>query len=171
MCLLLSAVNGATAVFVQLKLVSYLAQSISIFPPLVVLIELSWIPKVLAGIVIVQLTQHVQTQLQVADPRAPSGALVYLVPPENNVLIVSVRITSLRAEFEETQSESHAFDSLARQSYTLKLVTSAAKWVAPVLHKVMGAVSGPIGAINPTAGMIARGVGDAADMANKFLNR
>ncbi|KAA6401973.1 MAG: hypothetical protein EZS28_002502 [Streblomastix strix] len=30
-------------------------------------------------------------------------------------------------------------------------VTSAAKWVAPVLHKVMGAVSGPLGAINPTA--------------------
>ncbi|KAA6379323.1 MAG: hypothetical protein EZS28_025151 [Streblomastix strix] len=50
-------------------------------------------------------------------------------------------------------------------------VTSAAKWVAPVLHKVMGAVSGPIGAINPTAGMIARGVGGAAGMANKFLNR
>ncbi|KAA6366193.1 MAG: hypothetical protein EZS28_038280 [Streblomastix strix] len=50
-------------------------------------------------------------------------------------------------------------------------VTSAAKWVAPVLHKVMGAVSGPLGAINPTAGMIARGVGGAAGMANKFLNR
>ncbi|KAA6358820.1 MAG: hypothetical protein EZS28_045653 [Streblomastix strix] len=50
-------------------------------------------------------------------------------------------------------------------------VTSAAKWVAPVLHKVMGAVAPTIGAINLTAGMIARGVGGAAGMANKFLNR
>ncbi|KAA6394097.1 MAG: hypothetical protein EZS28_010379 [Streblomastix strix] len=50
-------------------------------------------------------------------------------------------------------------------------VTSAAKWVAPVLHKVMGVVAPTIGAINPTAGMIARGVGGAAGMANKFLNR
>ncbi|KAA6381468.1 MAG: hypothetical protein EZS28_023004 [Streblomastix strix] len=50
-------------------------------------------------------------------------------------------------------------------------VTSAAKWVAPVLHKVMGAVAPTIGAINPTAGMIARGVGGAAGMAGKFLNR
>ncbi|KAA6353598.1 MAG: hypothetical protein EZS28_050875, partial [Streblomastix strix] len=38
-------------------------------------------------------------------------------------------------------------------------------------HKVMGAVSGPLGAINPTACMITRGVGGAAGMANKFLNR
>ncbi|KAA6362786.1 MAG: hypothetical protein EZS28_041687 [Streblomastix strix] len=50
-------------------------------------------------------------------------------------------------------------------------VTSTAKWVALVLHKVMGAVSGQLGAINPTAGMTARGVGGAAGMANKFLNR
>ncbi|KAA6394650.1 MAG: hypothetical protein EZS28_009823 [Streblomastix strix] len=50
-------------------------------------------------------------------------------------------------------------------------VTSAAKWVAPVLHKVIGPVFGPLGAINPTAGMIARGVGGAAGMANKFFNR
>ncbi|KAA6390345.1 MAG: hypothetical protein EZS28_014128 [Streblomastix strix] len=50
-------------------------------------------------------------------------------------------------------------------------VTSAAKWVAPVLSKVIGAVSGPLGAINPTAGMIARGVGGAAGIENKFLNR
>ncbi|KAA6384142.1 MAG: hypothetical protein EZS28_020331 [Streblomastix strix] len=49
-------------------------------------------------------------------------------------------------------------------------VTSAAKWVAPVLHKVMGSISGPIGAINPTAGMIARGICGAAGIANKFLN-
>ncbi|KAA6394494.1 MAG: hypothetical protein EZS28_009977 [Streblomastix strix] len=50
-------------------------------------------------------------------------------------------------------------------------VTSAAKRVALVLHKVMIAVSRPLGVINPTAGMIARGVGGAAGMANKFLNR
>ncbi|KAA6377738.1 MAG: hypothetical protein EZS28_026734, partial [Streblomastix strix] len=50
-------------------------------------------------------------------------------------------------------------------------VTSAAKWVAPVLHKVMCAVSGPLGAINPTASMIARRIDVAAGMANKFLNR
>ncbi|KAA6371113.1 MAG: hypothetical protein EZS28_033360 [Streblomastix strix] len=50
-------------------------------------------------------------------------------------------------------------------------VISAAKWVAPVLHKIIGAVSGPLGAINPAADMIARGVGGAAGMANKFLNR
>ncbi|KAA6380132.1 MAG: hypothetical protein EZS28_024340 [Streblomastix strix] len=49
-------------------------------------------------------------------------------------------------------------------------VTSATKWVVPVLHKDKGAVSGPIGGISPTAGMIARGVGGAAGMANKFLN-
>ncbi|KAA6396926.1 MAG: hypothetical protein EZS28_007547 [Streblomastix strix] len=208
---------GAAAVFNPLKLVNQCTNSISIFPPLVVLIELSQIPNVLASIVIVQLTQHVQTQQQVADPRAPGGALVSLVPLENNVFtgfsknsyydrvndygsIVSVRITSLRAEYEETQSECDAFDNLARQSYAPKLillneitfkllqmgfwsglrnigskilhgVTFATKWVAPVLHKVMGAVSGPIGAINPTAVMIARGVGGAAGMANKFLNR
>ncbi|KAA6362226.1 MAG: hypothetical protein EZS28_042246, partial [Streblomastix strix] len=51
-------------------------------------------------------------------------------------------------------------------SINLHGVTSAAKWVAPVLHKVMGAVAPTIGAINPTAGMIARGVGGAAGMAN-----
>ncbi|KAA6394061.1 MAG: hypothetical protein EZS28_010412 [Streblomastix strix] len=56
-------------------------------------------------------------------------------------------------------------------SKVLHAVSSATKWVAPVLHKVMGAVNGPIGAINPTAGMIARGVGGAAGLANKFLNR
>ncbi|KAA6361692.1 MAG: hypothetical protein EZS28_042781 [Streblomastix strix] len=50
-------------------------------------------------------------------------------------------------------------------------ISSAAKWVAPVLHKVVGAVSGLLGAINPTAGMIARVVGGAAGMANKFLNQ
>ncbi|KAA6362389.1 MAG: hypothetical protein EZS28_042084 [Streblomastix strix] len=50
-------------------------------------------------------------------------------------------------------------------------VASAAKLLAPVLHKVMGAVSGPLGAINPTASMVAGGVGGAARMANKFLNR
>ncbi|KAA6380137.1 MAG: hypothetical protein EZS28_024337 [Streblomastix strix] len=56
-------------------------------------------------------------------------------------------------------------------SKILHWVTSTAKWVAPVFHKVMGAVSGPLGAINPTAGMIAKGVGCAAGMANKFRNR
>ncbi|KAA6316249.1 MAG: hypothetical protein EZS28_055287 [Streblomastix strix] len=56
-------------------------------------------------------------------------------------------------------------------SKVLHGVSSAAKWVAPILHKVMGAVSGPIGGINPTADMIARRVGGAAGMANKFLNR
>ncbi|KAA6390286.1 MAG: hypothetical protein EZS28_014191 [Streblomastix strix] len=163
--------NGAAAVFSPLKLVNYRAYSMSVVPsPLVVLTQLSWIPKVLAGIVIVQLTQHVQTQQQVAAPLAPSGARVYLVPPENNVLTINVRITSLRAEYEDAQSECDAFDSLARYSL-LHGVTSAAKWVAPVLHKVMGAVAPTIGAINPTAGMIARGVGGAAGMANKFLNR
>ncbi|KAA6341471.1 MAG: hypothetical protein EZS28_052458, partial [Streblomastix strix] len=109
----LSAGNGAAAVGSPLKLVFYRANSISLFPPLVRLTQLSWIPNVLAGIVIVQLTQHVQTQQQVTDPLAPSGARVYLVPPENNVLTVNVRITSLRAEYEETQSECDAFDSLA----------------------------------------------------------
>ncbi|KAA6385069.1 MAG: hypothetical protein EZS28_019405 [Streblomastix strix] len=56
-------------------------------------------------------------------------------------------------------------------SKILNGVTSEAIWVASVLHKVMDSVSGPLGAINPTAGMIARGVGNAAGMANKFLNR
>ncbi|KAA6380886.1 MAG: hypothetical protein EZS28_023586 [Streblomastix strix] len=50
-------------------------------------------------------------------------------------------------------------------------VITAAKWVTPALHKVMSAISGPLGAINPTASMIARGIGCAAGMANKFLNR
>ncbi|KAA6358628.1 MAG: hypothetical protein EZS28_045845, partial [Streblomastix strix] len=192
--------NGAAAVGCPLKLVIYRANSMSVFNPLVVLTQLSWIPNVLAGMVIVQLTQHVYTQQHVAAPLAPRGARVYLLPPENNVLTVKVRITSLRAEYEDTQSECDAFDNLARQSCAPKLilineitfinqqmgfwsglknfgskilhgVTSAAKWVAPVLHKVMGAVAPTIGAINPTAGMIARGVGGAAGMANKFLNR
>ncbi|KAA6368304.1 MAG: hypothetical protein EZS28_036169 [Streblomastix strix] len=56
-------------------------------------------------------------------------------------------------------------------SKILDEVTSAAKLVAHVLHKVMGAVSGLLDAINPSAYMIARGVGGAAGMANKFLNR
>ncbi|KAA6402000.1 MAG: hypothetical protein EZS28_002470 [Streblomastix strix] len=56
-------------------------------------------------------------------------------------------------------------------SKILNGVTSAAKWVAPVLHIVMGAVSGPLGVINLTACMIAKGVGGATGMANKFLNR
>ncbi|KAA6361353.1 MAG: hypothetical protein EZS28_043120, partial [Streblomastix strix] len=62
------------------------------------------------------------TQQQVAAPLAPSGARVYLVPPENNVFTVNVRITSLRAEYEDTQSECDAFDSLARQSCAPKLI-------------------------------------------------
>ncbi|KAA6402112.1 MAG: hypothetical protein EZS28_002359 [Streblomastix strix] len=56
-------------------------------------------------------------------------------------------------------------------SKILHWVTSAAKWVAPVLHKIMGVVSGPLSVINPTTSMIARGVCGAAGMANKFLNR
>ncbi|KAA6326311.1 MAG: hypothetical protein EZS28_053968, partial [Streblomastix strix] len=105
--------RGAAAVGSPLKLVTYRAYSISVSSPLVVLTQLSWIPNVLAGMVIVQLTQHVYTQQHVAAPLAPSGARVYLVPPENNVFTVSVRITSLRAEYEEIQSECDAFDSLA----------------------------------------------------------
>ncbi|KAA6364054.1 MAG: hypothetical protein EZS28_040420 [Streblomastix strix] len=50
-------------------------------------------------------------------------------------------------------------------------VSSAAKCVAPVLHKVMSAVQGSFDATNPTAGMIARGVGTAVGGINKFLNR
>ncbi|KAA6392943.1 MAG: hypothetical protein EZS28_011533 [Streblomastix strix] len=162
--LILSAGSGAAAVFSPIKLVNYRANSISVFPPLVVLTELSWIPKVLAGIVIVQLTQHVQTQQQVADPRAPSGARVYLLPLENNVLQASLRIVILIDGTIITSLKNFG-------SEVLHGASSAAKWVAPVLHKVMGAVSGPIGAINPIAGMIARGVCGAAGMANKFLNR
>ncbi|KAA6358289.1 MAG: hypothetical protein EZS28_046184 [Streblomastix strix] len=115
---------------------------------LLVRLQLSQFHQILAGIVIVQLTQQVQTQQQVALPLAPSGARVYLVPPEVKVFL--------------GQSKNSCLDKAKDQ---------AAKWVAPVLHKVMGAVSGPLGAINPTAGMIARGVGGAAGMANKFLNR
>ncbi|KAA6373046.1 MAG: hypothetical protein EZS28_031428, partial [Streblomastix strix] len=124
----------------------------------------------------------------VALPLAPNGARVYLVPPEVKVFlgqsknscldnakdqgsIVKVLNTSFSAEYDETQSECDAFDKRAKQSDALNDICITAKWVAPVLHKVMGAVSGPLGAINPTAGMIARGVGGAAGMANKFLNR
>ncbi|KAA6374344.1 MAG: hypothetical protein EZS28_030131 [Streblomastix strix] len=130
--------------------------------------------------IIVQLTQQVQTQQQVALPLAPSGALVYLVPPEVKVFhgqsknscldstnhqgsIVNVLSTSFSAKFWQVLKNFG--------SKILLGVTSAAKWVAPVLHKVMGAISGPLCAINPTADMIARGVGGAAGMANKFLNR
>ncbi|KAA6366413.1 MAG: hypothetical protein EZS28_038060 [Streblomastix strix] len=86
--------------------------------------------------VIVQLTQQVQTQQQVALPLAPSGALVYLVPPEVKVFlgqsknscldnakdqgsIVNVLSTSFSAEFDETQSECDAFDNRAKQSDAL----------------------------------------------------
>ncbi|KAA6388222.1 MAG: hypothetical protein EZS28_016251 [Streblomastix strix] len=161
----------------------------------------SFYHQIFAGVVIVQLTQQVQTHQQVALPLAPTGALVYPVPLENNVftcqsknsyldgtndqgLIVKVLNTSFSAECDKTQSECDAFDKRAKQSEALNdiwlknfgskilyEVTSAAKQVAPVLHKVIGAVSGPLGAINPTAGMIVRGVGGAARMANKFLNR
>lgn len=50
-------------------------------------------------------------------------------------------------------------------------VISAAKWVAQVFHKVMGAVSGPLCAINPSAGMITREIRTAAGGTSKFLNR
>ncbi|KAA6401974.1 MAG: hypothetical protein EZS28_002503 [Streblomastix strix] len=86
--------------------------------------------------VIVQLTQQVQTQQQVALPLAPSGARVYLVPLENNVFtgqsknsyldnakdqgsIVNVLNTSFIAEYDETQSECDAFDKRAKQSGAL----------------------------------------------------
>ncbi|KAA6394651.1 MAG: hypothetical protein EZS28_009824 [Streblomastix strix] len=86
--------------------------------------------------VIVQLTQQVQTQQQVALPLAPNGARVYLVPLENNVLtgqsknfyldstndyasIVKVLNTSFSAEYDETQSECDAFDKWAKQSEAL----------------------------------------------------
>ncbi|KAA6389479.1 MAG: hypothetical protein EZS28_014993 [Streblomastix strix] len=86
--------------------------------------------------VIVQLTQQVQTQQQVALPLAPRGALVYLVPLENNVFtgqsknsyldstndqgsIVKVLNTSFSAEYDETQSEYAAFDKRAKQSEAL----------------------------------------------------
>ncbi|KAA6340222.1 MAG: hypothetical protein EZS28_052546, partial [Streblomastix strix] len=130
--------NGAAAVFVPLKLITQRAYSISVFAPLVILMELSQIRNVLEGIVIVQLTQHAQKHQQVAAPQVPSGALVYLVPVENNIFtgqsknsyfdigndygsVVRVHITSLKAIYEEIQFECEAFDSRDKQSYALKL--------------------------------------------------
>ncbi|KAA6385590.1 MAG: hypothetical protein EZS28_018884 [Streblomastix strix] len=94
------------------------------------------IPKVLAGITVVQLIQQVQTQQRVALPLAPNGAGVYLVPPEVKVFlgqsknsyldsvndqdsIVKVLSTSFIAEYDETQSECEAFDNRDKQSDAL----------------------------------------------------
>ncbi|KAA6401866.1 MAG: hypothetical protein EZS28_002606 [Streblomastix strix] len=165
--------NGAAAVFVPLKLITQRAYSISVFAPLVTLMELSQIPNVLEGIVIVQLTQHAQKHQQVAVPQAPSGALVYLVPVENNIFtgqsknlyfdrgndygsVVRVHIISLRAIFEQIY---------IKWSYFCRIISRASS------SQSYRAVLGPLDVINPTAGMIARGVGGAAGMTNKFLNR
>ncbi|KAA6401870.1 MAG: hypothetical protein EZS28_002605, partial [Streblomastix strix] len=186
---LLLTVSAIVAVLVPLKFVLDLANSALDNVSYVKFTLFNYIPIVLAGIVIVQLTQQVQTQQHVALPLAPNGAQVYLVPPEVKVFlgqsknsyldsvndqgsIVNVLSTSFSAEYDETYSECDAFDKRAKQSDALNdicFITSEAKWLAPVFHKVMGAVSEPLGAINPTAGMIARGVGSAAGMANKFL--
>ncbi|KAA6401360.1 MAG: hypothetical protein EZS28_003113 [Streblomastix strix] len=133
---------SAAAVFVPLKSVNQLANSISQFIPFSVLIALSQIPK-----------------QQVAEPLTPRGALVYLVPLENKKDNPNMKLSI-------TLKGHKNFSSKIQTG-----VTSAAKWVASVLYKVMGAISDPQGAINPTAGMIAKGVGAAAGMANKFLNR
>ncbi|KAA6373872.1 MAG: hypothetical protein EZS28_030603 [Streblomastix strix] len=133
---LISSANANDAVFLPLKFVLARIYSLSVNVPLAVITLFNQIPIVLAGIVIVQLTQQVQTQQQVALPLAPSGALVYLVPLENNVFtgqsknscldstndqgsIVKVLSTSFSAEYDETQSECDAFDNRAKQSDAL----------------------------------------------------
>ncbi|KAA6396537.1 MAG: hypothetical protein EZS28_007934 [Streblomastix strix] len=120
--------------------------------------------QILAGIVIIQITQQVQIQQHVALPIALNGVPVYLVPLENNAII--------------SQSKNCYLDSTNDQVSIVKVrstsfstgVTSAAKQVAPVFHKVMGAVLRLLGAINPKTDMIVRRVGGAVGMANKFLN-
>ncbi|KAA6386745.1 MAG: hypothetical protein EZS28_017726 [Streblomastix strix] len=128
----ISAASASVAVSVPLKFVLDLANSRFSNVPFVKLTLFNYIPIVLAGMVIVQLTQQVQTQQHVALPLAPSGALVYLVPPEVKVFlgqsknsclddakdqgsIVKVLSTSFSAEYDETQSECDAFDKRAKQ--------------------------------------------------------
>ncbi|KAA6383214.1 MAG: hypothetical protein EZS28_021257, partial [Streblomastix strix] len=123
----ISAASASVAVSVPLKFVIDLTNSMIVNVPFVELTLFNYIPIVLAGMVIVQLTQQVQTQQQVALPLAPNGARVYLVPPEVKVFlgqsknscldnakdqgsIVNVLNTSFRAEYDETQSECDAFD-------------------------------------------------------------
>ncbi|KAA6386294.1 MAG: hypothetical protein EZS28_018181, partial [Streblomastix strix] len=132
----ISAASASVAVSFPLKFVLDLANSTGVNVPYVKLILFNYIPIVLAGMVIVQLTQQVQTQQQVALPLAPSGARVYLVPPEvkvflsqsknscldnanDNGSIVNVLSTSFSAEYDETQSECDAFDKRAKQSDAL----------------------------------------------------
>ncbi|KAA6386071.1 MAG: hypothetical protein EZS28_018401, partial [Streblomastix strix] len=170
----ISVASAVVAVSVPLKFVLEMANSILVNVPFVNFNLFNYIPIVLAGMVIVQLTQQVQTQQQVALPLTPNGARVYLVPPEVKIFlgqswnsyldsgndqasIVNVFNNSFSAEYDETLSQCDAFDKRAKQSEALNdfwlknfgskilyEVTSAAKWVAPVLQKVMDAVSGPL---------------------------
>ncbi|KAA6384716.1 MAG: hypothetical protein EZS28_019757 [Streblomastix strix] len=116
----------------------------------------------------------IELNTQIAEPLAPSGARVYPVPPENNQVSAQLHLVQSMMKHNPNVMLSIALldNPSGLKNFVSKIlhgVTSAAKWVAPVLHKVMVAVSGPIGTINPTAGMIARGIGGAAGMANMFL--
>ncbi|KAA6400885.1 MAG: hypothetical protein EZS28_003588 [Streblomastix strix] len=101
-----------------------------------VAVPLNYIPKLLVCIVIVQLTQQVQTLQQLTLPQASNGALVYLVPPEIKIFlsqsknfyldiandqgsIVKVLSTSFSVEYDETQSECEVFDKWDKQSDVL----------------------------------------------------
>ncbi|KAA6377284.1 MAG: hypothetical protein EZS28_027189 [Streblomastix strix] len=124
---------------------------------LLTLMRRSFYRQILAGIGMVQFTQQVQTQQYVPLPLAPNGVRVYLVPLENKSKFLTLHLVESMMKY--------------NRNVMLSIVTSAAKWVAAVLHKVLGVVPGPLGAINPIADMIARGVGCTTKKANKFLNR
>ncbi|KAA6380887.1 MAG: hypothetical protein EZS28_023587 [Streblomastix strix] len=123
----ISAASAVVAVQVPLKFVLDLANSAGDNKPYVKFTLFNCIPIVLAGMEIVQLTQQVQTQQQVALPLAPRELksiqyhlkLKYFLASQRIPIwimrmtygsIVKVLNTSFRAEFDETQSECDAFD-------------------------------------------------------------
>ncbi|KAA6357352.1 MAG: hypothetical protein EZS28_047121 [Streblomastix strix] len=109
------------------------------------------IANVSLGIVIVQLTQQVQTMEQVAVPLAANGARVYLTPWEFNESIG----WSKNYYFDMEKDYGSNFGSKI-----LGDVKHAAQWIAPTLHKVLSTVVGPVGMIHPgIGGVLGAGAG------------
>ncbi|KAA6390625.1 MAG: hypothetical protein EZS28_013848 [Streblomastix strix] len=141
---------AVVAVLVPLKFVLDLANSMAVNIPYVKLTLFNYIPIVLAGVIIVQLTRQIQTQQQVALPLVLNGARVNLVPPEVKVFL--------------GQSKNSYLDMVNDQVSIVNVLNTSfsadGQMGSSSSSQSYGAVSGPLGAINPNAGMIARDVGE-----------
>ncbi|KAA6367843.1 MAG: hypothetical protein EZS28_036629 [Streblomastix strix] len=70
------------------------------------------------------------------------------------------------------QENTGFFSSL--KNFDSKILTrakKAASWLSPTLHKVMGALSGPVSIIHPGIGVVMGTVGNIAGKVDSYLNK